>query len=1046
MPAPTDHHPALEPHNYGPKCRLAPVVRPFAPGDGADAVPPIAAQFFYTSLIPIDDPLSTAKIAGSSDNKTASTKPQPFSEGDNNALEKAWLGLASEDYRRNHNQARRNRSPSPSLAQANAARLEEIVHDLAIKHKEKHAREGPGREAMPSSTDLPDADTLLPLCCSDLLPDVGVQLRTSFCAVARRRYGTFDRDRVAQDVMKEMETMETDMTATVTKQHGTTPDLSTVRGPGRGRSTATGPVWLQENHNAPLERLPRSDSRPSSRMSTETSSRQGSRARAHSWLPSQSSVGEEAAGPLRSGGPDDGITGKPFIRVGSPEVMQFPISNSLSTSSSNAKSTDRPVKEELVTDVRASQPAMPRLPSTLPEREVRETRTGSTNVPVGVSRLHEVSLPALQMKPIYWSPINDIAAVLRATWFYKDNMEPIDPTVANQLEAGYQDLMPYTETWNVELHCAVEVGPLGEEKVSHPLWPQPSQSKTKSKEKDTDHEAVISSNPFCAARCFEGEAAAQGSLFPSPNEDNSVETQSHRKYEQYHVVYKDAGLAFLLKPSLRPSAYYGRRPVAKIMKGLNVGIPVVRGFDREEYEKIHAKKSAPQKALPARSAASESPESTGQDVCPACKRVKEHGQVTDLILVAHGIGQKLAERVESYHFTYAINTFRRMINVELGSEAVRGVLRDGQNGIMILPVNWRQNLSFEEGGPMQERDKAEYMAEGFGLKDIEPKTIPAVRGMISDIMFDIPFYMSHHKPKMISALVGEANRVYRLWCRNNPGFAENGRLHLIGHSLGSAMALEILSKQPTITPPLKLDSDIRLDRFEFDVKNLFLLGSPAAFFLLLERGALIPRKGRRKPGADPSDTTSSDVVGEAGLFGCLAVDNIYNVLAREDPVAYLLNGTIDPKYSASLKTAYVPSVNTTLLQSMGHAVRSWVPGAGPSTTSTDNPALVKPPTLRLPSQLELEVHDFTREEVAEKKAFLLNDNGQIDYFLRSGGGPLEIQYLNMLGAHSSYWANPDLIRMLCMEIGRRPGRANTLPAMRAVKAGKRTLPSPSTPM
>ena len=88
--------------------------------------------------------------------------------------------------------------------------------------------------------------------------------------------------------------------------------------------------------------------------------------------------------------------------------------------------------------------------------------------------------------------------------------------------------------------------------------------------------------------------------------------------------------------------------------------------------------------------------------------------------------------------------------------------------------------------------------------------------------------------------------------------------------------------------------------------------------------------------------------------------------------------------------------------------------------------------MRLPSQLELDVHDFSREEVAEKKAFLLNDNGQIDYFLRSAGGPLEIQYLIMLSAHSSYWTSSDFIRMLCTEIGRAPGRDNTLEEMRAV--------------
>lgn len=403
----------------------------------------------------------------------------------------------------------------------------------------------------------------------------------------------------------------------------------------------------------------------------------------------------------------------------------------------------------------------------------------------------------------------------------------------------------------------------------------------------------------------------------------------------------------------------------------------------------------------------------------------------------HGIGQKLAERVENYHFTHAINAFRRAINVELNNDAVRAVLRDGQNGIMVLPINWRQDLSFEDGGPMREEDKANHPVEAFGLKDIEPRTIPAVRSMISDVMFDVPFYMSQHKPKMVASLVKEANRVYRLWCRNNPGFSEKGRVHLIAHSLGTVMSVDVLSRQPTSVPSLQIAKPLDMQLFEFDTKNLFLLGSPVAFFLLLERGALLPRRGRLKPGANGVDVWSTDVVGDAGKFGCLAVDNIYNILAREDPVAYLLNGTIDPMFAASLKTAYVPSASPSFLQSMGSAVLGFVPGASSASTTASHPAFAKPPTIRLPSQLELEVHDFTREEIAERKALLLNDNGQIDYFLRSGGGPLELQYLNMLSAHTSYWVNHDLIRMLCQEIGRRPGKENTLPALRAMKVAKR---------
>jgi hypothetical protein len=50
------------------------------------------------------------------------------------------------------------------------------------------------------------------------------------------------------------------------------------------------------------------------------------------------------------------------------------------------------------------------------------------------------------------------------------------------------------------------------------------------------------------------------------------------------------------------------------------------------------------------------------------------------------IGQKLSERVESFHFTHAINSFRVMINGEMGTESVKQHLRPDFGGIMVLPV------------------------------------------------------------------------------------------------------------------------------------------------------------------------------------------------------------------------------------------------------------------------------------------------------------------------------------------------------------------------
>ena len=51
------------------------------------------------------------------------------------------------------------------------------------------------------------------------------------------------------------------------------------------------------------------------------------------------------------------------------------------------------------------------------------------------------------------------------------------------------------------------------------------------------------------------------------------------------------------------------------------------------------------------------------------------------------IGQKLSERVESFHFTHNINRFRRQMNVELEGGAVRPWLRQDLGSIMILPVS-----------------------------------------------------------------------------------------------------------------------------------------------------------------------------------------------------------------------------------------------------------------------------------------------------------------------------------------------------------------------
>ena len=1095
-------------------------------------MPDLKAHFFYSSALPIDDPLSPVPTYTSSDSWAGNYPPRPFSIGDNNALEEAWLGLASDKDRKHHSRGksprsvwkrhteRHNTPENQHGAQKNkmrgsdgdieasspagpivtplyaggtgarsqsaytkismghdgvssspvnsdvdkqpiskAAKTSDTVHNATYgAHETEHnsgeqtsfsqtIQEEPKPRINPDNTcqhkQNMSSDQPVSTSHSDAVNDTqtwhshhsngrATQQEISESSEIRS-HGTLDHGDITAGVpQKEVEESQL------------AEGISEAQSLGQAQGDAASDSYLSKMFRG---KSPGRHTTENPKFGARSSEFDGIEQENNKLRNTQDQHGsEEVAGsPISSGlanlpakEMETGITGAPFAKLPShgesiasatpnhPPSDGFGSSSSLDAHSPEVPDNSRGARDRDSTEA-----------ETLPYNGCKADKNTSKHVevPVGISRLHLVKLPVLQMEPIYWSPVHDICAVTRATWFYRDTMCPVEPGVANQLEMGYRELRPWSKTWNDELNSAIEVGAAGEEKISHRLWPEDDQNGTPIDVFDS----ILSTNPYCAARCFHGEAAAEGSVNVVENEPSKPKTIS-KKYPNSQVIYKDSRNAFILKPALLPSEYYGRKPLQKIRKGITVGVHVVRGFDWKAWEKLHPSKK-PKAAVKAEEHAPVGGNANAikGDVCVACLSTNERPKVTDLVLVIHGIGQKLSERVESFHFTHAINSFRRSVNVDLESEAVKKVLRNDHGGIMVLPVNWRSDLSFEDGGPIKGEEN--HADSKFSLKDITPNSIPAVRNIISDVMLDIPFYMSHHKPKMIQAVIREANRVYRLWCKNNPDFHKEGRVHVIAHSLGSVMAIEILSKQPTSTPKTDVNTrKLNTKNFDFKTTNLFLVGSPAGFFLLLDKGRLTPRLGQNKPCAEYSDDNDKAIVGNAGTFGCVAVDNIYNVMDITDPIAYCLNATVDAQYAASLKNAQVPSATTGFFESIGNAVKSITPGVPKPSENPSGQVGEQPHLPRLPSQLEMEVHDFTREQMAEKKLHLLNDNGQIDWFLNSGGGPLDIQYLNMLGAHSSYWTSQDFIRMMVTELGRKPGKQHTIPNMRAVKVGHKPGP------
>ncbi|TKA33701.1 hypothetical protein B0A50_00537 [Salinomyces thailandicus] len=895
-----------------------------------EAPPSIDARFFYTSPVPIDDPLSPVPPPASS--KTVLNQPpKPFSEYDNTALDKAW-------------------------------------HDLRQKILKYNEEQG-----------------------EKVLPEEGSRTRARSRARAGARLARRD----------------------------------SRRGSGSNTGASRAPTA-----RAAASSLSRTDGPPDVAVEDDA-------------YEEQHSASDFAAVP--------DTTGTPFIRAPSGKRL------------SDLRGTgERRARPRVQTHDTYTWDDSSHLAEHSPFREKTQQDEGpKAQVAVGVSRLHQVQMPELLMQPIYWAPVHDTAQVVRGTWFYQDTMLPVETDVANMLEAGYVDLQVWTDTWKNELNSAVAVGADGETKIVHKLWPdrgsRPTESRPTSMRGTGTSEDLVR---HATSNLLQGELAT-----PEQQREKAVEVAcdiidisagpggadnkaagkstygrqgSPRTYALSGVIYANEREARILKPNLLPSSYYGRRPLANyIRKGHNLGIRVMRGFDQAVWDKYHPTKRTTQAeraehglAASASGAAPTARRKTDPDLAMA-----DRPKVSDLILVIHGIGQKLSQRMESFHFTHAMNAWRRDINVEVGTKEVKSRFRKNMGSIMALPVNWRHNLTFEEGGY---KDGAEDAApSGFTLQDITPETLPSVRNIVSDVMLDIPYYMSHHQPRIIGAVVAEANRVYKLWCQNNPGFAQYGRVHLIGHSLGSVLAMDILSRQPTTIPPHLSDPPAvdlevaQLDHFLFDTCNLFLAGSPAGFFLLLKKAQLIPRLEENETGNRDAESNNLSVCGEQGQYGCIPVQNIYNIINPYDPVSYRMNAAVDAHYAASLRQAWIPTATAGWFGSTSSST-SWF--AGSTSTSTSTSTAAKPPTLpRLPSNVELETHNFTQEEIAERRMFLLNDNGQIDFFVKYGGGPLEIQYLTMLGAHSSYWLLKDFTRMITLEVGREGGRDGALMGMRAVK-------------
>lgn len=401
-------------HTYSQNCRLAPVVEPKPDDALLDGIPPMNAQFFYHSLIPIDDPLSTATVTTAPDAKATKGILRPFSQADNNALERAWLSLASEDDRDNHVAALKKTKPDSATAHKNSQKLDAIVGELVRKHREKHSHEA--RTALLESPQGSLTTTDLAVCCQELLIDATNTLREAFCEVSRRKQRLLNQGHVIAKVMSALERdwPTTAGTIPITAPAVSTPYQRSDNFVSSGLSTSARGRASSLASNPPDSRSTSKASRVN-KMSLGTSPQLE---KLPSKLGSTTIQGHMASLSSRPPVLEDGISGKPFLRVGDPDSEKsIPMNPAGSSQELHASAPLGQVTMEQAFDGEGGQAEATCANPDGNRSAALEPRV--VDVPVGVSRLHEVALPVLQMKPIYWSPVNDIAIVSRATWFFK---------------------------------------------------------------------------------------------------------------------------------------------------------------------------------------------------------------------------------------------------------------------------------------------------------------------------------------------------------------------------------------------------------------------------------------------------------------------------------------------------------------------------------------------------------------------------------------------------------------------------------------------------
>ncbi|KZL87030.1 ddhd domain-containing protein, partial [Colletotrichum incanum] len=611
-------------------------------------------------------------------------------------------------------------------------------------------------------------------------------------------------------------------------------------------------------------------------------------------------------------------------------------------------------------------------------------QTPKTRVPVNEDYLFDVDIENRELAPVYW--LGPVYEVRRGTWFYDEgsSLRPCEENLASQLEEGYLKVKPWTypkprirsDSKNKDVKNKDVTPKASVENLKAAASTTPTMENTKLPGPQNQHQP--SSHRLFGA-WMNSIATYQDANTAWLTSDSMLSWVTSTMYERF------SGGGFMSGVKL----VRGYSDVAKNKKEKQPSTPIdatVTPQLDEKQQKLLKRRSAPPSSTPSQpnddlsrteedddrenslqrqiSSLMEGAERNQEEQEEEIRKREEkeiendyNGQLGEtqgrdiehLVLVTHGIGQLLGIRMESVNFVHDVNVLRKNIKSVYSSSAdlraLNSELEDGPRNcrVQVLPVCWRHLLDFpkrrEKKNERDIGDGALDEDEYPSLEDITIEGVAFARSLISDLALDVLLYQSAYREQISEIVLKESNRIYKLFLERNPEF--KGKVHIVGHSLGSAIMFDILCRQKEKSKglesprnPLRFwpaqekapgsrDREANELRFEFDVDDFYCLGSPVGLFQML-KGRTI--SARHLPNARPSESPlNPDLIDDPFLTATPSspthrvsaitglpysvsspkVSQLFNIFHPSDPISYRLEPLISPAMS-SLKPQVLP--------------------------------------------------------------------------------------------------------------------------------------------